>query len=170
MQVYLVRHGSAVEIGDLGVTRDADRMLSRDGREKTKEVAQGLLRVPDFKVSRIVSSPLIRARETADIIAGVVAPDCKIRIADEMKPGMPPNQVAAWLRKQPPAPTMLVGHMPDLGHLASCLVCSSGIAEFQFKKTAVLCVSCDGWVMPGECRIEWLLQPGILRKLARQTD
>ena len=170
MNLYLVRHGPAVEFGEHGVTRDADRMLSQEGRKKTKEAALGLKRVPDLEVDRIVSSPLIRARETAEIIASVIAPGCAVETAREMEPGTPPDRVAHWLGGLLSGSTMLVGHMPDLSYLASRLVCPAGAVEIPFKKAAILCLSFANRIASGGGQIEWLLQPGILRALARAAD
>ena len=103
MKVYLVRHGTAVNIGEQGVTTDAARMLSDEGRAKTGKAARGLSRVPDVTIERIVSSPLVRALETAEIFAKALGVKRMVESLPELAPGRSTEDVTAWLAAQPPA-------------------------------------------------------------------
>ena len=166
MKVYLVRHGTAVNIGEQGVTTDAARMLSDEGRAKTGKAARGLSRVPDVTIERIVSSPLVRALETAEIFAKALGVKRMVESLPELAPGRSTEDVTAWLAAQPPADIALVGHMPDLADLASALTCTGSAIDVVFKKAAVLCLEFDRRAMPGSGRFVWLLQPDVLRRLA----
>ena len=167
MQLYLMRHGAAVDIGQKGVTRDADRMLSAEGIEKTRAVAEGLNAVLDAPLARVIASPLIRAKQTAEIAAKISAPDASVETADVLRAGAHAADAVAWLSGQPAVPTMLVGHMPDLSALASLLVSGTDRAGFQFRKSAILCLQFDGKAAAGRGEVVWFLQPGMLRRLGR---
>lgn len=166
MKLYLVRHGPAVDIGEEGVQNDAARMLSAEGRAKTAKAARGLARLPDAAVARIVSSPLVRALETARIFARELGFKPEIESLPELSPGSCVEDQAAWLAAQPPADIMLVGHMPDLSDLASTLLCQGASTRFVFKKASVMRIDFDGRAMPGAGSLTWLLQPDALRRLA----
>jgi phosphohistidine phosphatase len=166
MKLYLVRHGIAVDIGEEGVRRDADRTLSAEGRRKTRAAARGLCRIVGPAVARVVSSPLPRALETARIFAQELKMAADVETLGMLAPGGDARTVAAWLGRQPPADLMLVGHMPDLSELASCLACGRGFVRVAFRKAAVLCLDFEQGVERGGGCIEWLLQPGLLRRLA----
>jgi phosphohistidine phosphatase len=164
-RVYIVRHGTAVEVGEEGVTGDVDRHLSGPGRVKTEEVARGLRAlggVPD----RLVTSPLVRARQTAEILAAVLAPGINVDVVDQLCPGSRTLAIVAWLQKHSGDSVMLVGHMPDLVVLGSCLLTGHSEVNMVFKKAAAMHISFDNEIEAGEGCLEWLLQPRILRALA----
>ena len=167
MKVYLIRHGPAVDIGEQGVKTDVARMLSAEGRAKSSTAARGLCRVPEVAIARIVSSPLIRARETAEIFAEALGVKRKVELLPELTAGRSAMALASWLAAQPPTDLALVGHMPDLADLAAAMACSGSSLDIVFKKAAVLCLEFEQRAMPGTGRIVWLLQPDVLRLLAK---
>jgi phosphohistidine phosphatase len=73
MILYLVRHGIAEGVSGKGARVDAERALTEEGREKSRDVAEGLQAL-DVRPTRIGASPLKRARETAQIIASASLP------------------------------------------------------------------------------------------------
>ena len=163
--IYIVRHGTAVDVGEDGVNGDADRHLSKLGRVKTVEVARGLQSlgcVPDC----IVSSPLVRARQTAEIMAEILAPGLVIDVVDQLAPGARTLAIVAWLQKRPCRSALLVGHMPDLNELGSCLLTGQTNVEMVLKKASALHLSFEDEIEPGLACLEWLLQPRMLRALA----
>jgi phosphohistidine phosphatase len=168
MQLYLMRHGAAVDVGQKGVKRDADRMLSDEGIEKTRAAAVGLSSLLDAPLARVIASPLVRARQTAEIAAQVAAPDIEVELSDALQSGAHASDTIGWLSGQPDAPTLLVGHMPDLSVLASFLVAATDHAGFHFRKSAVLCLHFGGRASAGKGEVMWFLQPGMLRRLARE--
>jgi len=166
MNVYLVRHGIAFECGEQGCVRDADRRLSDEGKTKTREVARGLRSVIGDEGVRVVSSPLVRAVETAEILAKALKVEGAVEILAELRSDGDVEAVADWLEGQASASVMLVGHMPDMSDLAACLACPRGEMRVVFKKAAVMKLSFEGRVVRGNGCMEWLLQPGVLRRLA----
>jgi phosphohistidine phosphatase len=161
--VYLMRHGIAVAVGERGVASDAARMLSEEGRRKTADVADGLRSlecVPD----RVFSSPLVRARETAEVVANRLG-GMTVETADELAPGVSPADVVRWLSRVQAKSVLLVGHLPDLPDLASLLITGGTAAGLHMRRAAVCCITFETGVHAGAGTLEWLLQPSVLRRL-----
>jgi len=112
-EVFIVRHGPAVNVGESGIRRDADRVLSEDGRKKTREAAEGL-RSLECRPALIASSPLIRAIETADIFADVLQVRNDVLRLPAIGSPIKLEEALSWIRAQRELPVMLVGHMPGL--------------------------------------------------------
>lgn len=166
MEVILVRHGIAIDRATPGLKSDESRELTPEGIEKTRVVAQGLKKIGCVP-GRIVSSPLIRAKETAEIVTSVIAPQHEIEIKKYLAPGKPLSNVISWLEKQKSDDIMLVGHMPDLAELASLLISNTPTLDIRFKKAAVCCISFYNKCKSGTGCFEWLLQPKHLRLLGK---
>ena len=162
MELYIVRHGAAVNVGDQGITRDEDRILSPAGRKKTTEVARGLANM-GVRPERIGSSPLPRALETAHLIAEVLGPQEPVELCDFLRPGATAGDVIKWLHKAGVESAMVVGHMPDVAAIAAALFSSGATVATVFKKAAVCCVSFDEAPELGKGDLEWLMQPAQLR-------
>jgi len=162
MEVYVLRHGAAVDVGEHGVRTDADRMLSDDGVHKTKAVAAGLCTL-GVCPSRIVSSPLLRARQTANIVAELCG-SMAVEESDALCPGEDAHLALSLLRKHDVS-TMFVGHMPHVRSLVSLLVSQDEHLQIEFRKAACCCVAFDGAARAGQGWLSWFLPPRVLRKL-----
>jgi phosphohistidine phosphatase len=163
--IYIVRHGAAVDIGEQGVSSDAEKHLSSAGTEKTEEAAKGLASlgvVPDL----VATSPLVRAKQTAEIIARITGCKRKMEILEFLAPGGSIPKIVKCLRNRSAETLLLVGHMPDLAELGSFLLTGNIDMDMTFKKASVLHVSYEDRLEAGTCRLEWLLQPRMLRKWA----
>lgn len=165
-QVLIVRHGTAVNVGEKGVRRDADRMLSPEGREKTRQAALGLRRI-DCRPALVLSSPLVRAVETAEIFAETLQVEEDIRILPAIGSPIDLRAAVSSLRSCADFPVMLVGHMPGLSDLASSLVSGGCSAAFAMRKASVLCIAFDGTPAPGAGALEWFVPPKVLRSLGQ---
>lgn len=119
MHLYVMRHGPAEDRAPTG--RDADRALTSEGREVVRRVALELRRLRGgAPLPRVVASPLVRARETGDIVASICgAPEPEL--LDELSPdeGLPLALVAALAQGN--ADALLVGHQPNVEHLVRTL-------------------------------------------------
>ncbi len=166
MIVYLVRHGIAEEIDPKGQMRDAERALTAEGRRKTREVARGL-RALGAAPARIGASPLVRARQTAEILRDVLAAKRAIEACGFLAQGPETARAVRWLRERRCASAMLVGHFPYLAETASELLGRTRAIRMTLKRSAVCCISFDGAPAAGRGKLEWLLQPRHLRALAR---
>lgn len=149
MDFYLVRHGEAkAEYEDPG------RPLSERGRRGVEEVARAAA-ARGVRVSEILHSDMLRARQTADILARSLSPESGVRQVPGLSPGDDPV-IAKGELEAAEGPLMLVGHMPHLGRLASLLVAGEperGVVDFP--AAGLVCLSCE----KGVWRVEWTLRP-----------
>jgi phosphohistidine phosphatase len=166
MFILLVRHAKAEarSLLGLGAKRDVRRPLTDAGRKRMRRAAKALHRlVPAVDV--IVSSPLIRARETAEILAGRYD---NMAIVDLMplSPGGSEQELLDWLREQrQDAAVVLVGHEPDFGFLASWLLTGKKSPFIPLRKGAACLIRFDETPAAGGGVLEWMLTPKLLDKL-----
>lgn len=118
MKVYVMRHGPAEDDSPTG--RDADRALTSSGRDRTRSVARALLDGAEAPV-QIISSPLVRALQTAEIVAAVSGVDA-VEVRREVAPGGDAIALIGELLRAGKRRVMLVGHEPDLSMLVLRLV------------------------------------------------
>jgi phosphohistidine phosphatase len=165
MQILIIRHAKAGQRGLLGFIgkKDATRPLTDAGRRDMRKAARGLQKlVPEIDV--IASSPLTRARETADIVSRRYD-DIPVMELAPLAPGGSKEDVLAWLRDQKATATVvLVGHEPDLGILASWLLGGGAESFLSLKKGAACLIEMSEKPTPGSGSLEWLLPPAALRK------
>ncbi|MBD3241944.1 MAG: CHAD domain-containing protein [Chitinivibrionales bacterium] len=158
MQLYIVRHGIAVNVGEDGVKRDEDRMLSKRGWQRTEAVGAALAEL-GWKPERVLTSPLARAAETARILARTAPSHPRVVDCAWLKPDTAPKDMIAALAKRKGATLAIVGHMPELGELLGLLLTGNTGHGVPLRKAAVCCLSFDGRVRPGSAKLEWLMQP-----------
>ncbi|HSQ61389.1 MAG TPA: phosphohistidine phosphatase SixA [Acidobacteriota bacterium] len=166
MNLLIVRHAIAVERGDPAYPYDDDRPLTTEGIHKFRLAARGLKEMgvrPDL----VVSSPLVRARQTAEILRDTVAPDLELTIEPQLEPGADFDATARVLLALPEQTIAIVGHEPHVsGFTAYLLAGPRSHAGLLFKKGAAALVTFHGQLQPGNGTLEWLMQPGALRALA----
>jgi phosphohistidine phosphatase len=167
LELYLVRHAVAAERGPEYPDDDL-RPLTPDGIERWRRSVTGL-RALGVSVDVVLSSPLARARETAEILAAGLKPRPRVVNADALSPGTRLADVMSLLAAQAKASRgssrlALVGHEPDLGELAARLLGARGAVEF--KKGAVCRIDVDRAMPGGPGVLRWFLPPRVLRGLA----
>ncbi|HEY8514534.1 MAG TPA: phosphohistidine phosphatase SixA [Candidatus Binatia bacterium] len=164
-RVYIVRHAIAEEESASG--RDEDRELTPEGRKKMKRAARGLVEL-EVTLQRIVTSPLVRARQTAEIL-GEAFPDVPIEVADALAPGVDERALTRLLNGRYAGESVaLVGHEPDLGELLSYWLTGSRHAfETRFKKGAVACLATDELPPTGKAMFEWMMTAAQLGAIAK---
>ena len=149
MDFYLVRHGAAKPEYE-----DLRRPLSDQGREEVEKVAHAVA-AKEMKITAILHSDKLRARETAKILARALFPRDGLREIQGLAPEDDPLVAKAELEAAG-APLMLVGHLPHLSRLASLLVKGDPENEVvRFSPAAVLCLSHS----KGTWDIKWTLTP-----------
>ena len=172
LQVLVVRHGLAQDKAGFAATgaQDADRPLTGEGRRRFRQAARGLVElVPDLGV--LATSPLLRAVETADLLArryakaGREPPTTRL---SALAPGKSTNLLLGWLADQPrDAPVAVVGHEPHLGQFVSWALTGLRDSFVELKKGAACLLEFDDDVRAGRARLLWSLRPGQLRAVGR---
>src|SRR4051812_23733662 len=161
-ELYLVRHAIAAERGDEWPD-DTKRPLTERGISRFKEGVKGLL-VLDVAVDEIFTSPLLRARQTAELLAAGVVTKPTVKVLDALAPGHTPAVVMAQLAKAAKRRRMaLVGHEPDLGELIAHLLGAQ--RAVPIKKGAVCRIDVEGLAAKRAGSLIWFVTPKVLRKL-----
>jgi len=166
MQLYIVRHGIAIDREDAKCPPDPERFLTSEGIEKARQVARGVVDVgvvPDL----LLSSPYVRAFQTAELFAAELEySKNKIRKTDLLLPGAEPLQLFRELAKDKDlSAVFLFGHAP---HLDDVIATSIGSRHHisSLKKAGVAMVELKRLVPPsGE--LVWLATPKLLRKIGK---
>lgn len=163
MKLYLLRHGEAAAPGDSRYANDADRPLTSKGIRRIKQLAHRL-RGLGVAFEVICSSPLVRARETAEIVERGLRLHSRLELTDHLAPTGDFDGLIAQvnhIRPQPDA-VLLVGHEPYLSALISRL-CAGGQSLALNLKKGGLCRLEVETLRAGRCAtLEWLLSPRLL--------
>ena len=143
MDLYLLRHATAVEIGAPNVARDADRYLSKEGVAEMEEAAKGIRRMADdFEV--ILTSPFPRARQTADIVAKELGLAKTVKAVARLEAGASPKDIMeAAQANAGRGPVMIVGHNPELEETISACACPKGQMNANLKKGGLAVIRFD---------------------------
>jgi phosphohistidine phosphatase len=160
--LYLVRHAIAEERGPRWPD-DRLRPLSAEGAARMRRAVRGLEAL-DEPIEVILTSPLTRAVQTAEILArGLAARPDVVRI-DALAPGTPPARLARALAAHgKPEAMALVGHEPDLGQLAAWLI--GAASPLEFRKGGACRIETTDWPPGRDSRLVWFATPKMLRKL-----
>ena len=166
MDCLLIRHGIAVEPEDWEGSEE-NRPLTEKGRKRVLQAAVGLVAL-NCKPTHLLSSPLIRAYDTARLLRAVACPSLKIETREDLAVGSSPEKVVALLRSLP-AKSMAwcVGHEPLLGEVAGLILCGKTTAGFALKKAGAACLRLPDNFIPGQGLLRWWLQPMQLRALGK---
>jgi phosphohistidine phosphatase len=163
-ELYIVRHAIAAERGEEWPD-DTKRPLTETGITRFKEAVEGLAWL-EIDIDEIFTSPLVRAKQTATLLAHGLGNKTSVKTLDALAPGHTPRQVMNELSRAAKRHRIaLVGHEPGLGELAAHLV--GAPRPLPFKKGGVCCITIQGLTSrrPGE--LVWFLPPKVLRRLAR---
>lgn len=160
LDLLVVRHAIAEDVAASG--RDEDRALTREGRERMQAAVRGLAAL-DLRLDRVLHSPWVRARQTAELLAPLGGACCSLHACPQLAqaPGHP-------LLELLDAPRLaLVGHEPWLSQLVAWLACGArerGTA-FELRKGSV--ARLEGAPRPGGMVLRALWPPATLRRLGR---
>lgn len=165
-ELYILRHGIAVDRGSAGFSDDSKRPLTPEGKKKMKEIMTGLVNA-GLDLDWIVSSPLVRARETAEIVADELGTRVPLDLCDALRPGGSPEDLIAYLAKQASRKrVMVVGHEPDLSELAARLIGAGRHVQLAFKKGGCCLITFLEFPPKSPGQLVWWLTPKLMRKLA----
>jgi len=151
MKLYVMRHGPAEDFAASG--HDADRALTESGRERVRLVAK-LLAESDEAPRAIVSSPLVRALQTAEIVAATTGVT-QVETSRELAPGGNARAFVSAIMRDDKRRVMIVGHEPDLSTLLETML---GSFSRDMLKAMVV-----GVHLRESARLRFVLDPKSLR-------
>jgi len=164
MNLYIIRNGIAADLGG-EIYDDSQRPLTEVGRKKMRSVAEGL-EAFGMKLDLILSSPYVRARETAEILAEVFKLKDKLVYSENLMPLGDLGQLIDEVNEKYPVENLvIVGHEPALSSLISLLLSGHPTINITMKKGGVCCLALDKLLFEGGAALEWLLTPAQLAKL-----
>lgn len=150
-RLYVIRHAVAEDEPPDG--DDGSRRLTKKGRRKFARLVHRL-REAGMEIDLIATSPLVRARQTAEILAESLEPRPRVEVVESLGPGADWEAVVAWTIRQDAASVAWVGHAPCVGRLVA-LTIGDGSAGIRMQKGAMAAIRLDdGPGQPGE--LEWL--------------
>lgn len=156
MEIYLLRHGIA-ENAHPGL-KDGDRALTAEGREKLERVLTRA-HVAGVKPSLILSSPLRRAMETAEIAAGSLGYKGKIVHAPALMPEAAPSQLWEELRTRQDERAVLLSSHEPLTSSAVAFLLNSPALQVDMKKAGLVRIDCNRLGIEPRCVLKWYLTP-----------
>jgi phosphohistidine phosphatase len=163
LELYLIRHGLAAERGP-EYPDDSKRPLTSRGIAALKKEARALNEL-DVTFDVIVTSPLVRARQTADVLAEALKGKPPVNTSDALTPAGTPAAVVQEITKRARRGKIaLVGHEPNISELAARLI--GARSPIPFKKGGVCRIDFDVLPPKGLGTLRWMLPPRMLRKLA----
>ena len=163
-ELYLIRHGVAAERGE-NFPDDTKRPLTNEGVQKLRKEAKALVAL-DITFDVILTSPLVRTRQTAEVIAAAFRNPPPIVNMASLAPGSTHNAIIEELSKHHRRHRIaMVGHEPGIGELAGRL--TGQRKPLEFKKGAACRIDVAALPPTGPGQLRWFLTPRILRKIAK---
>ena len=162
-EIYIIRHGIAAERGD-AYPDDSKRPLTAKGIARLKREAKALDEL-EIVFDQIITSPLVRAKQTADVFAETMKSKPPVATSDALTPAGTPAAVIQELgRHAKKGRIALVGHEPNLGELAARLIGARHAIEF--KKGGICRIDFEVLPPKGHGELRWFVPPLFLRKLS----
>lgn len=158
-RLYIVRHAVAEDASPDG--SDHSRRLTGKGRRRFARLVRRLARA-GVAVDVIATSPLVRTRETAEILSAELPGGPPVIVVEALAPGSDWQAVVEWSLLQDAESIAWVGHAPCVGRLVAASI-GDGSAAVRMEKGAVASIAFpDGLGHPGE--LEWLAVPDLFRR------
>lgn len=165
-EVYILRHGIAADHGSF--SKDSERPLTEEGQIKTGKIARAMKGL-ELSFDLILSSPYVRARETAEIVAREMDLEKRLKFSDHLMVGGDPVLMIREINKdyREAQSILLVGHEPYLSGLISVLSAGSDMPICVLKKAGFAKLSLASEFRYGRCAyLEWLLTPRQMLAMA----
>jgi phosphohistidine phosphatase len=166
MKLLVIRHAIAEDRKTFARKGDDDglRPLTPRGKRRMRAAARGLRRAAP-KVDLLATSPLTRAVQTSEIVAGAYR-DLKVIKVPQLTPEASVQALLKWLQERKHGSTVaLVGHEPQLGAFVSWMLTGLQESFVQLKKGGACRLELKDQVRPGRARLLWSLAPAQLRNL-----
>lgn len=166
MKIYVIRHSDAVDQGTPGYEDDSLRPLTENGCDKAKKIASALKGL-GVKPDIIVSSPYVRAKQTAEILAKKLKYKEELAFSDTLTPmGSADSIIGEIVEKYSVDELVLVGHEPCFSKLIGTLTAGNPGLAVNVRKGSVCCLSADDLRKERKAVLEWFLTPKILSSLS----
>lgn len=168
MRLLVIRHGDAGDREEFAFTGrpDSERPLTREGRVKMRRASTGLKSILT-DLDLVATSPLVRAVQTAEVVADVYG-GVALTTVDQLAPEHAPDDLLPWLRGHEPDTTIaVVGHEPHLGFLVGWLLTGRHESFVELKKGGAVLLEFDDPPSAGGATLLWAAPPGHLRKLRK---
>jgi phosphohistidine phosphatase len=167
MNLYIVRHAIAAQRGTQGYEDDSQRPLTDKGRKKMNSIVKGLHQF-GLELDVILSSPYVRARDTAKILASEFQREDQLEFSENL---IPPGNFDALIdeihKKYEVGSLALVGHEPMLSELISWLTTGNTDMNVTLKKGGVCYLTADNLYQDHRATLEWLLTPALMVELSK---
>ena len=169
MNLYIIRHAIAVDEVTSDYASDSERPLTDKGRKKMRQIAKAL-QYMGVEFDLILSSPYVRACETAEILADVFKRKKEIVFSNHLIPEGNPELLIGEINEKHMVDSLaIVGHEPHLSTLIGLLTTDSAKLEVTLKKGGVCYLSADDLHHNDHrATLEWLLTPGIMMELSHK--
>jgi phosphohistidine phosphatase len=170
MELYVIRHAEAVALGEQGITEDSERPLTEQGERQAKALGAGLPAV-GVQLELVLTSPLVRARQTADGLVEHWNAEGKpaIEVCEPLALAFKPRKLARAINAVDKQQLAIVGHEPSLSTWTAWLI-GSRKAQLELKKAAVAKIQVDGAVAKGAGQLVWLVPPEWFLKGKRRDQ
>jgi phosphohistidine phosphatase len=167
MNIFILRHGIAVERGTKGFENDSERPLTPKGKRQLRKSTEAMKRMK-LRYDLILSSPYKRAKQTAEIVAEELKLKKRLKFSDTLKFEGDPETMIREIAALKPAPKnlLLVGHEPYLSHLISLLVAGNGSMAMDFKKGGLCKLEVEKLDGAARAQLVWLLTPKLMKEIA----
>jgi phosphohistidine phosphatase len=163
LELYLIRHGVAAERGE-DFPDDSKRPLTNAGISRLRKEAKALESL-GVAFDHIITSPLVRTKQTADIFAETLKSKPSVSQSDALAPAGTSTAVVQELAKHMRKGRIaLVGHEPNIGELAGRLI--GARMPFEFKKGAICRIDFEVFPPKGMGQLRWFVTPRMLREIA----
>ena len=162
LELLVVRHAPALARENFD-GEDELRPLTEAGFRRMRRSTRGIHALLP-RIDRLAASPLLRARQTADLLAAAY-PDLEVETCEALAPGNTPEQLSDWLRAAQGHPVLaVVGHEPQTSGLVSWFAAARKTPFARIGRAAAALMTFEGPVEPGGASLRWLLRPRQLRR------
>jgi len=161
MNLFILRHGIAVERDPVSFPDDSQRPLTLKGEERVRMIGEAM-QVMELSFDHILSSPYRRASQTAELVAAALGLKRALEFRDELAVEGDPKALVRYLNQLQPAPekVLLVGHEPYLSGLISELISGEPKSVIELKKGGFAKLEIETQLRFGPCAaLAWLLTP-----------
>lgn len=164
MDLFILRHGEAGR-SSATVRDDSKRTLTVEGEKEIRNISEGIKEL-GIKFDYIFSSPLLRARQTAELVSKIVESKNQIKELDELKPeGNKLQLYDKFSNLKQDSSVLIVGHEPYLSELIGETI-SNGECKIDLKKAGLVRIKVTATLPKLKGELKWLLTPKHLKRIA----